>query len=62
MSVTKYIREYIATYYDDDNYTSVRVYGTYEDRKTYSYIPTQEELEALFGVSGFDIDISDCFA
>lgn len=62
MSVTKYIREYIAIYHDDDNYTSVGVLGTYEDRKTYSYIPTQEELEALFGVSGFDIDVSDCFA
>lgn len=61
MSVSKYIREYIATYYDDDNYASVRIYSAYSDRKSFSHIPTKGELEVLFGASGFAIDVSDCF-
>lgn len=61
MSVSKYIREYLATYYDDNNYVSLGVHGLYEDQKTFSRIPTKEELEVLFGASGFIIDVSDCF-
>ena len=61
MSITKYIREYIAIYYDDNNYVAMLVYGMYEDQKTFSRIPTKEELEVLFGASGFIIDVSDCF-
>ena len=61
MSVTKYIREYIATYYDDRDYAHVDVYSAYEDQKTFSRIPTKEELEILFAASGFEIDVSDCF-
>lgn len=62
MSVSKYIREYLATYYDDNNYVSLGVHGLYEDQKTFSRIPTKEELEVLFGASGFIIDVSNCFA
>lgn len=62
MSVSKYIREYLATYYDDKNYVSLGVHGLYEDQKTFSRIPTKEELEVLFGASGFIIDVSNCFA
>lgn len=61
MSVSKHIREYLATYYDDNNYVSLGVHGLYEDQKTFSRIPTKEELEVLFGASGFIIDVSDCF-
>ena len=61
MSVSKYIREYLATYYDDDNYVSVRIYSAYSDRKSFSHIPTKNELEVLFDASGFAIDVSDCF-
>ena len=61
MSTSKYIREYLATYYDDDNYVSVGVHSLYEGQKTFSHIPTTGELEVLFNASGFEIDISDCF-
>lgn len=59
--VTKYIREYLAIYRPDDNYISLLVYSNYEGQKTFSHIPTREELEVLFEASGFDIDISDTF-
>lgn len=59
MSVSKYIREYLAVYYDDDNYVAVLVHD--KDQKTFSHIPTKEELGILFGASGFAIDVSDCF-
>lgn len=61
MSISKYIREYLAIYYDDDNYVSVAVHSLYENQRTFSRIPTEEELGILFGASGFAIDISDCF-
>lgn len=61
MSVSKYIREYLATYYDDDKYVHVAVHGLYEDQETFSHIPTKNELEVLFDASGFAIDVSDCF-
>jgi hypothetical protein len=61
VSVSKYIREYIATYYDDDNHVSVRIYSAYSDRKSFSHIPTKNELEVLFDASGLAIDVSDCF-
>ena len=61
MSVSKYIREYLATYYDTDNYVALGVYSSYEDQETFSHIPTKEELGILFDASGFDIDVSDCF-
>ena len=61
MSISKYIREYLAVYYDDDNYVAVLVHSSYKDQKIFSRIPTEEELEILFGASGFAIDVSDCF-
>lgn len=61
MSVSKYIREYLATYYDTDSYVSLGVYSSYEDQEIFSHIPTKEELEILFNASGFEIDVSDCF-
>lgn len=51
----------MAVYYDDDNYVHLFIYSTYDGNKTFSHIPTVEELEAVFNVSGFEIDISDCF-
>ena len=51
----------MAVYYDDDNSVHLFIYSTYDGNKTFSHIPTVEELEALFNVSGFEIDISDCF-
>lgn len=59
MSVSKYIREYLAVYYDDDNYVAVLAHD--KDHKIFSRIPTEKELGILFGASGFSIDVSDCF-
>ena len=51
----------MAVYYDDENCVHLFIYSTYDGNKTFSHIPTVEELEAVFNVSGFEIDISDCF-
>ena len=62
MSVTKYIREYMATYYDTGSQNiSLLVPVTYENQKTFSHIPTRSELEVLFDSSFDSIDISNVF-
>ena len=62
MSVTKYIREYMATYYDTGSQNiSLLVPVTYENQKTFSHIPTRSELEVLFDTSFDSIDISNAF-
>ena len=61
MSISKYLREYLVIYYDDSQYFSIGVYSAYENQKYYSALPSDEELEALFGVSGLPINIGSCF-
>lgn len=61
MSISKYLREYLIIYYDDNQYFSIGVYSDYEDQKYYSPIPSDAELYDLFGVSGLPINIGSCF-
>lgn len=60
-SITKYVREYLAVYYPDDDYISLLVHSSYEDQTTFSHIPTRAELEILFNASAFEINIARCF-